>query len=278
LSAYILKKVENDENAYFVLMLAILAVAAQLSQTINLPGIVGAFLAGLAVNAAVRDKPAKGKLEFFGNSLFIPVFFIVTGFLINPVTFVRTLTGNFPLVAAVIGALLIGKLIAAQIAGRAFAYTPAARMTMWSLTLPQVAATLAATLVAFDTFNSAGQRLVDERLLNVVLVVVLATSILGPVLTEHFAPRMLSSPSRRSHAGCQSLAHEGGPSTSDECNRNISTVVRLTPRTASNGHHVNVAMSHALSHQLQGGARPVEFASDVEKRRTLSVHLRTGRS
>jgi Kef-type K+ transport system membrane component KefB len=194
-SAYILKKVENDENAYFVLMLAILAVAAQLSQSINLPGIVGAFLAGLAVNAAVRDKPAKGKLEFLGNSLFIPVFFIVTGFLINPVTFVRTLTGNFALVAAVIGALLIGKLIAAQIAGRAFAYTPAARMTMWSLTLPQVAATLAATLVAFDTFNSAGQRLVDERLLNVVLVVVLATSILGPVLTEHFAPRMLPSPS-----------------------------------------------------------------------------------
>ena len=47
--------------------------------------------------------------------------------------------------------------------------TPAARMTMWSLTLPQVAATLAATLVAFDTRNPAGQRLVDNRLLNVVL-------------------------------------------------------------------------------------------------------------
>jgi len=196
-SAYILKKVENDESAYFVLMLAILAVAAQISQRINLPGIVGAFLAGLAVNAAVRDKPAKGKLEFFGNTLFIPVFFIVTGFLINPVTFVRTLTGHFALVVAVIAALLIGKMIAAQIAGRAFAYSPGARMTMWSLTLPQVAATLAATLVAFDTFNSAGQRLVDERLLNVVLVVVLATSILGPVLTEHFAPRMLPSPSSK---------------------------------------------------------------------------------
>jgi hypothetical protein len=55
--------------------------------------------------------------------------------------------------------------------GRAFGYTPAARMTMWSLTLPQVAAaTLAATLVAFDTRNPAGQRLVDSRLLNVVLV------------------------------------------------------------------------------------------------------------
>jgi hypothetical protein len=53
-------------------------------------------------------------------------------------------------------------------------------------------ATLAATLVAFDTFDRAGQRLVDGRLLNVVLVLMLTTSILGPVLTEYFAPRMLS--------------------------------------------------------------------------------------
>ena len=37
---------------------------------------------------------------------------------------------------------------------------------MWSLTLPQEAAILAATLVAFDTRNPAGQRLVDSRLLN----------------------------------------------------------------------------------------------------------------
>jgi Kef-type K+ transport system membrane component KefB len=149
------------------------------------------FFAGLAVNAAVRDKPAKEKLEFFGNSFFIPIFFIVTGFLIDPVVFFRSITTNFPLVSAVIGALLVGKWIAAQTVGRAFAYTPAARMTMWSLTLPQVAATLAATLVAFDTRNPAGQRLVDSRLLNVVLVLMVTTSILGPVLREHFAPRLL---------------------------------------------------------------------------------------
>ena len=146
LGAYLLKKVEDDEDAYFILMLAIVAVAGLLAQIINLPGIVGAFLAGLAVNAAVHDKPAKEKLEFFGNSFFIPIFFIVTGFLIDPVAFFQSITTNFPLASAVIGALLIGKWIAAQTVGRAFAYTPAARMTMWSLTLPQVAATLAATL------------------------------------------------------------------------------------------------------------------------------------
>ena len=39
-------------------MLAIVAAAGLLAQSINLPGVVGAFLAGLAVNTAVKDKPA----------------------------------------------------------------------------------------------------------------------------------------------------------------------------------------------------------------------------
>src|SRR6516164_9900399 len=145
---------------------------------------------GLAVNTAVKNKPVKEKLEFFGNSFFIPIFFIVTGFLINPIAFYHSITTNFALAMSVIGALLLGKWIVAQIVGRVFAYTPAARKTMWSLTLPQVAATLAAALVAFNTFDPAGQRLIDTRLLNVVLVLMLTTAILGPVLTARFAPPM----------------------------------------------------------------------------------------
>jgi hypothetical protein len=64
---------------------------------------------------------------------------------------------------------------------------------MWALTLPQVAATLAAAVVAFDTRNGAGERMLDSTMLNAVLVLMLATSILGPVLTERFAPRMIES-------------------------------------------------------------------------------------
>jgi Kef-type K+ transport system membrane component KefB len=191
LGAYALKKVEKEEDAYFVLMFAILAVSGLLARTIDLPDIVGAFLAGLAVNAAVQDKPAKEKLEFLGNSVFIPIFFIATGFLIDPRVFVHSIVDNFALALAIILALSIGKWMAAQIAGQAFAYAPIVRKTVWSLTLPQVAATLAATLAAFNTYNPAGQRLIDQELLNVVLVLMLTTSILGPVFTERFAPRML---------------------------------------------------------------------------------------
>jgi Na+:H+ antiporter len=38
--------------------------------------------------------------------------------------------------------------------------------------------------------------MLDERMLNAVLVLMLVTSILGPVLTERFAPRMLEADAR----------------------------------------------------------------------------------
>jgi Kef-type K+ transport system membrane component KefB len=194
LGAYALKRVEDEEETYFVLILGMLAVTAVLAQLINLPGIVGTFLAGLALNAAVHDKPAKDKLEFVAHSLFIPIFFVVTGFLIDPIMFIRSLIDDFSAVAGIIVALIAGKWIAAEVVGRAFKYTSAARKTMWSLTLPQVAATLAAALVAYDTRGPAGHRLLDARMLNAVLVLMLTTSILGPVLTQHYAPLMLESP------------------------------------------------------------------------------------
>jgi NhaP-type Na+/H+ or K+/H+ antiporter len=53
-----------------------------------------------------------------------------------------------------------------------------------------VAATLAAALVAYNTFDQQGQRLIDEPILNTVIVLMVVTSILGPVLTERFAIRM----------------------------------------------------------------------------------------
>jgi Kef-type K+ transport system membrane component KefB len=190
LGAYVLKRVENEEDAYFVLMLSIMAIAGVLADAIQLPGIVGAFLAGLAINASAQNAPASVKLEFLGKTLFIPIFFVVTGFLINPISFVYGIFDNFLLVASIIGALLVGKWIAAWAVGHAFGYNLNEQLTIWSLTLPQVAATLAATLVAHETLGAGGQRLLDDRMLNVVLVLVFATSVLGPVLTERFASRL----------------------------------------------------------------------------------------
>jgi len=46
-------------------------------------------------------------------------------------------------------------------------------------------------LVGYNTRNTLGERLLNDQMLNVVLVLMVGTSILGPLLTERFAPSML---------------------------------------------------------------------------------------
>ena len=189
--SWILSKLQHNQEGYFVTMLGIMAVAGLLADFINLPDIVGAFLAGLAVNAAAGNHPVKEKLDFFGRAFFIPIFFIVVGFLIVPGAVAQTIINNFWLVAGLIASLILGKGIAAAIGGRAFGYARPARLTMFALTLPQVAATLAATLVGYNTFNPVGERLLTGEIFNAVLVLLVVTSVVSTILTEMFARGMV---------------------------------------------------------------------------------------
>jgi hypothetical protein len=66
------------------------------------------------------------------------------------------------------------------------------------MTLPQVAATLAAAVVAHETKNHSGQPMLDDTTLNAVLVLMLVTSILGPLLTEVFAAKLSVAPAKGS--------------------------------------------------------------------------------
>lgn len=178
------------KEGQFALMLLLVAIAAVGAEAINLEGIIGAFLAGLAVNSATRNSEAKHELEFIGNHLFIPVFFLTIGFLIDLRTFALTLIQQFWLVFGIVGGLIGSKLLAAEIARRAFGYTRIEGLTMWSLSMPQVAATLAAALVAYNTTNAAGERLIGEPVLNSIIVLLVVTSVLGPILTEKYAKQL----------------------------------------------------------------------------------------
>ncbi len=101
------------------------------------------------------------------------------------------LAGHLLAMALFVPLLLLGKRLAAQAAGRAFGYSQDARLTVWSLTMPQIAATLAAALVAFQTSDSAGQRLLDQNMQYAVLVMLVVSSVLGLLLTQRYAPRLL---------------------------------------------------------------------------------------
>ncbi|CAH0305427.1 cation:proton antiporter [Roseomonas sp. CECT 9278] len=188
------RRLGSNEEARFIVLLMVVCIAATLAEAIDLEGIIGAFLAGLAVNRATVGTEARHRLEFVGRALFIPAFFVVTGYLVDLVVLGRTLVQGLPMVVAVVGGLVASKWAAAEIAGRAWRMGGDDRLLMASLTMPQVAATLAAALVGYDAVNAAGERLLDQAMLNTVLVLVVATSVLGPILTERAVRRIKDAP------------------------------------------------------------------------------------
>ncbi|MGK7885487.1 MAG: cation:proton antiporter [Crocosphaera sp.] len=180
----------DEESNQFLFVLLAVFLAAIGAQLINVDKIVGAFLAGLAVNDVVGNGPVKEKVEFVGGTLFIPFFFIGMGLLLDIPAFIKTIEFQLPLVIGIVGGLIIAKLLAATVAKFIYRYTWAESLTMWSLSLPQVAATLAAALAAYQVQNSAGERLLNETIFNSIIVLMLITSILGPVLTAQFATKL----------------------------------------------------------------------------------------
>jgi Kef-type K+ transport system membrane component KefB len=120
------------------------------------------------------------------------MFFITVGFLIDVRVFLGTLASNFPLVCSIVGGLIIAKWIAAVVTQWRFGYSRDEGLMMWSLSLPQVAATLAAALTAYQAQNAQGRRLIDEPVLNSIIVLMVVTSLLGPILTELLGTRMIA--------------------------------------------------------------------------------------
>jgi Kef-type K+ transport system membrane component KefB len=197
------------KDAQLLVMLLLVVLAAIGAEVINLEGIIGAFLAGLALNRAVQETAAKEELEFLGNLLFIPAFFLTVGFLIDVRVFLETLVSYIGLVAAIVGGLIVSKLLAAQLARGAFGYSRDQGLVMWSLSLPQVAATLAAALVAYECKDPYGQRLIDAPVLNTIVVLMVVTSLLGPVLTEQFGRRLVASDAAKAKSDSQPVTELG---------------------------------------------------------------------
>jgi len=190
----------GDENALFVFVFLVVLLAAAGAHFIHLEDIVGAFLAGIAVNRVLTGTPVKQKVVLLGEGLFIPLFFVTIGIGLDLPIFWATLQTNLGFVFAIVAALFVGKLLAAAANGMLSGYGRDAILTQWSLSLPQVAATLAAAMAAYDAVNPDGNRLITESVLNSIIVLMVITAVLGPVLTERFA-RRLPVPKEKAHEG-----------------------------------------------------------------------------
>jgi len=176
------RSVNSDSQLFMAVLLGLFAAALGAGLA-GVEKIVGAFLAGLAVNAVLPEGRVKEQVVFVGATLFIPVFFIDLGLMLDVPVFAATILGSV-FAVALIATLIASKGLASWWAGKLYGYNGPQMLTLWSLSLPQVAATLAATFVGFRG------GLLDERMLNSVLAMMVVTASLGPWLTSLAMPRL----------------------------------------------------------------------------------------
>lgn len=174
------KRTGSEEGNQFLFVLLVVFLASIGAQLIGVEKIIGAFLAGLAVNEVVGEGAVKEKVVFVGSVLFIPIFFVDLGLLIDVQAFLKSVL-SFALPASIVIALLGSKFLAAFFSKLIYRYTNQEMLTMWSLSIPQVGATLAAALVAYRA------ELIGEDVLNSVIVLMLVTASLGPIITSRVA-------------------------------------------------------------------------------------------
>ena len=186
------RRSKNDQGNQFLFVLLALFVASVSAQAIGIEKIVGAFLAGLAVNDVIGEGPVKEKVEFVGSVLFIPIFFVDMGLLLDLEAF-QDIFRSVGIPLSILGVLFLTKFLAAFVAKLAYRYSWQQTITMWSLSLPQVAATLAAALIGFQA------QIINERVFNSVILLMLVTSVAGPLITSRFAARLTSSSSSESN-------------------------------------------------------------------------------
>lgn len=173
----------QERTLRFLVVLSAGLSAAVVADMVGIEGIVGAFFAGLALNRLVPNGgPLMESVEFVGSSIFIPAFLVSVGLLVDLRVMFQAetlwLAGVF--LVAVIG----GKALAAIVAGRRFRFDPAQVGVMFSLTVAQAAATLAAVSVG----TSIG--LVGDDVLNATIVVVVVSLLVASVTASRFAPRV----------------------------------------------------------------------------------------
>lgn len=180
----------GEGGAEFIFVLASLFTVAYLSHAAGVEPIVGALLAGLALNRLV---PGHGtlmnRIHFVGNTIFIPFFLLSVGMLVN----VRALdSGRAWTISIVLTVgVIASKWLAARVTEKAFGYDADEGWVVFGLTVPHAAGTLAIVLVGYEL------GLLDQTEVNGVVLMILATCLAGPWAVERFGRRLAAREEQR---------------------------------------------------------------------------------
>lgn len=178
------KKIKDDQTTHFVFVLAMVFLAAFLAQLAGVEGIIGAFLAGLALNQLIpHTSPLMNRIQFTGNAIFIPFFLISVGMVVD----LRVLLKG-PTALVIAGTLtamaLVSKWVAAFFTQKLFHYSNDQRKLIFGLSTSHAAATIAIILIGYNL------GIVDEHVLNGTVILILVTCMTGSFVTANAGKRI----------------------------------------------------------------------------------------
>lgn len=187
---------KNDDNiSQYIFVLALVFLGAFLAEAAGIEAIIGAFLAGLALNKLIpHTSPLMNRIEFVGNALFIPFFLIGVGMLIDFRVFYSDLetiivASTMTLIAT------LSKFLAAWLTQKTFKFSVAQRDVIFGLSNAQAAATLAAILVGYNVIigeTETGEpiRLLGDSILNGTILMILVTCTIASFVAQRGASRL----------------------------------------------------------------------------------------
>jgi len=185
IAKWFFQKVESEKTSHYIFVLLVVFFAAFLAEVCGLEPIIGAFMAGLALNKLIPHSSAlMNRIEFIGNSLFIPFFLISVGMVVDVSVIFKGPEALYIAGALTITALF-GKYIAAWLTRITFKYTGAQQQLIFGLSSAHAAATLAVIMVGYR------YDIVDENALNGTIVVILVTCVIATLVTESASKKVV---------------------------------------------------------------------------------------
>lgn len=179
IARWFFKKVQDNISQY-IFVLAMVFLGAYLAQLAGMEAIIGSFLAGLTLNKLIpHSSPLMHRVEFIGNSIFIPFFLISVGMLINYKAFFTSFE-TIKVGVVMIVVATFAKYAAAWLTQKSFKMSIDQRRIIFGLSNAQAAATLAAVMVGYNIIlgqTDTGEpiRLLNESVLNGTILMILVT-------------------------------------------------------------------------------------------------------
>ena len=174
----------RDPISEFVVVMLMLVGSALLADLAGLEGILGAFLCGVSLNRLLPNRsPLMGRINFVGNSIFVPLFLISVGLMIDIHAFWSGWT-TLTIAAVMITTKLVGKSLAAWIVQVVFRFSKHERQLVFGLSHATAAGTLAIVTIAYQ------MGLLSSDVLNASVLMILVLCTTASFISEHAAKEL----------------------------------------------------------------------------------------